>query len=219
MTETDVEIKHFHSLRLLVIDDHPVVLAGVKTLLEGQGWYCMGAATREEAMLLLQHASPVDVVVIDLSLKAPTDGLTLLDELREKGFTGKSIIFTMHDELWNASLIQESDADGIVLKGDDPTELISAINTVMSGGRYISEGFKEIINESLKANSILTDKDIQVLTLVAQGLNNHQIADKIFSSVKTIEYHRSRILLKLEVSSMPEAVAKALSMGIINPAF
>lgn len=187
-------------LRLLVVDDHPVVLEGVKAMLEGRGWYVMGATTREEAMLLLAHAGPVDIVVLDFSIKAPTDGLSLLEDMRAAGFQGKSIIFTMHDELWNASLIEDAGVDGIVLKGDNPEELLAAMIKVAKGERYVSAGFQSIISEYRSANAVLTEKDIEVLHLVSRGISNSDIADKIFASVKTVEYHRSRILLKLHVS-------------------
>lgn len=204
-------------LRVLVIDDHPVVLEGVKSMLSAYGWYVMGATTSREALLLLLHAGPVDVAVIDLALENPTDGMDLLADMRKAGFKGGAVMFTMHDELWNARSLAEADVNGIVLKGDRPDELIAAISKAAEGGKYFSEGFEKVVREAKGAGDMLTERDMEVLHLVARGLDNAQIADRIFTSVKTVEYHRSRVIHKLGASSMPEAVAKAISLGLIKP--
>lgn len=203
-------------LRVLVVDDHPVVLAGVKAMLGDNGHYVMGATTSHEALLLLSHAGPVDVAIIDLALTTPSDGLDLVKDMRGAGFTGAVIIFTMHDELWNARILKEANVDGIVLKGDHPSELIAAVKAVAKGEHYASLTFHTMMREIRTSCEGLSDKDIEVLKLVAKGYGNTEIADIIYSSVKTVEYHRSRVMRKLGAASMPEAVAKAISMGVIH---
>ncbi|MDE6122923.1 MAG: response regulator, partial [Duncaniella dubosii] len=90
---------------LLVVDDHPIVLEGIESVLSRQGYKILKATSASEAMTIAGHVEGIDMFVIDLSLSDNTDGLTLAETLREKGIDRPVVIYTMHEELWNISLL------------------------------------------------------------------------------------------------------------------
>lgn len=201
---------------LLVVDDHPIVLEGIESVLSRQGYKILKATSASEAMTIAGHVEGIDMFVIDLSLSDNTDGLTLAETLREKGIDRPVVIYTMHEELWNISLLMKADVQGIVLKGENIGELLHAIEIVGDGKTYRSAAFDSRRREAMQTNGILSAKDIEVLRLLADGRINREIAGAMDISEKTVEYHRSNILRKLCSKTMPEAIRRAINLGIIH---
>ncbi|MCM1355861.1 MAG: response regulator transcription factor [Staphylococcus sp.] len=200
---------------LLIVDDHPIVLEGIKSVLARKGFKVLKASSPEEALMCAEHIGTIDLYVIDLSLNDGMDGLNLIEQLRSRGLGKPTVIYTMHEELWNISAIIKANVEGIVLKGDNTAELLLAIQTVAAGGTYRSNTFNERRQEVLKASGILSAKDIEVLRRLSSGESNREIATALGITEKSIEYHRSNILRKLSTKTMLEATRRAIALGII----
>lgn len=199
----------------LVIDDHPIVLHGICNILRQKGFEAIGATSAEEALLAIKLSDSINLIVCDLQLKEPGDGLELLEQIRILGKRCPTVMYTLHDEPWNINRLMEADIEGIVLKGDNISELIQAIETVSNGKRYLSESYDKSRLETLKINGILSAKSLEILKLLAKGLTTTQIADSVCLSSKAVEYHRGIILHKLHCNTTGEAIARALKLGYI----
>lgn len=201
--------------KLLVVDDHPIVLEGIHSVLARKGFKVLKASTAPQALSLAEHVGNIDIFVIDLSLVEGIDGLALIDELRAHGHDRPVVVYTMHEELWNISALMKADVQGIVLKGDNINELVHAIQIVAEGGVYRSATFDEKRREVMQTNGILSTKDVEVLRRLSDGAGNREIARAMDISEKAVEYHRSNILKKLCSRTMLEATRRAISLGII----
>ncbi len=200
---------------VLVVDDHPIVLEGIFSVLTSNGFKVLKATSAKQAETIIENIANIDILVADLSLKEGTDGLDFIEEQRRRGFRKPTVIYTMHEELWNISMLMNADVEGIVLKGDNIRELVYAIKTVADGCRYVSSSFDARRREAINTGGILSSKDIEVLRRLSSGESNKIIAMAMGISEKAIEYHRSNILRKLNVKTMIEATKKAISLGII----
>ncbi|MDE6329800.1 MAG: response regulator transcription factor [Muribaculaceae bacterium] len=201
---------------ILVVDDHPIVLEGIQSILSPLDYTVLKASNAATAIEIARERKDICVYVIDYSLRDSVDGLRLVAELRDMGLYHPTIIYTMHEELWNISAILQANVEGIVLKGEDITELTRAIEVVASGGRYQSPAVDERREAATQTARLLSAKDVDVLRLLAAGLTNRDIAAEMKLSEKSIEYHRSNILRKLNAKTMLEATKKAIQLGIID---
>ncbi|MDE6097256.1 MAG: response regulator transcription factor [Muribaculaceae bacterium] len=201
---------------VLVIDDHPIVLAGIQSVLLDRKYKVEKASTAAEALKICNSDKNIDLIVCDLSLQEGTDGLDLIRSMRESGFIRPTIVYTMHEELWNIATLMKADVEGIVLKGDDISELVFAIDRVASGRTYRSAAFDERRTEALNTDGILSAVDIEVLRRLSKGEHNRDISAAMCLSEKSIEYHRSNILRKLCSRTMAEATRRAIRLGIIT---
>lgn len=200
---------------LLVVDDHPIVLEGLHSVLTRKGFKVIKASSAEIAISLAEHVDSIDMFVIDLSLTKGNDGLQLISDIRALGVRKPTIIYTMHEELWNIAQLIKTDVEGIVLKGDNIAELLLAIDTVSNGSTYRSESFDRKRQETMMTNGLLSSIDIEVLRRIADGTGSKEIASEMNISEKTVEYHRSNILKKLCCKTMTEATKRAISLGLI----
>ena len=112
---------------ILAVDDHPIVLEGLKKFLQKNGYNVLTASTPKEAVNLATNVPAINAYVIDMALNEPADGLTLAKTLQEKDIRRPTVIYTMHEELWNIRAMEMADVEGIVLKGEDLDELLQAI--------------------------------------------------------------------------------------------
>lgn len=200
---------------LLIVDDHPIVLEGIQSVMSKNDFKVLKATTADQAIAIAEQVTGIDMYVVDLSLKEGTDGITLIDTLREKGFYRPTVVYTMHEELWNIAILMKTDVEGIVLKGDNINELVYAVKTVAEGNRYQSSAFDEKRKEALNTTGILSSKDIEILRRLSAGAGNREIASEMQISEKTVEYHRANILRKLRAKTMLEATKRAIALGII----
>jgi DNA-binding NarL/FixJ family response regulator len=206
-------------IRVIIADDHVIFRQGLLKLLQtAEDIVVVGEAGEgREALRLIEEVTP-DVAMLDISMPN-LSGIGIADEIREKGVGTKVIFLTMHNDLLTAKKGILS-APGYVLKDDAFEDLLYAIRTVAAGGKFISPAISVKLAQShpLKEsrNRILTEREIEVLRLIASGLTNKRIAGKLSISVKTVETHRTRILQKLEVHSTTDLVKHALKIGLLD---
>ncbi|MDE5585021.1 MAG: response regulator [Muribaculaceae bacterium] len=202
--------------KLLVVDDHPVVLEGMRSVLSAQGYEVLTAGSAEEAEALVAENSDIDLLVVDLTLRTDADGLELIRNIRTKRTGIPAVIYTMHEEMWNISMLIDADVEGVVLKGEDVSELLEGVRLVGKGAIYRSPEFCERFESVRKSRGILSQTDLDVLRLISGGLSTGEISKKINLSEKSVEYHRSNIIKKLGSKNMTEAICNAVKLGIIS---
>jgi DNA-binding NarL/FixJ family response regulator len=207
------------SIRLLVIDDHRVLRDALRVLLEKDGGIEM-AGEAEEALEGVEQAVRIrpDVILLDIGMRG-LSGIQAAHRLRKEAPASKVIILSKHDEEeYVLEAFGEAGAAGYVIKTDGSPELVSAIRAVAAGKRYISPAIAPIVLEKLRrniqppasANSGLTTREREILTLIAQGAAIKEIATKLGISPKTVQVHRSNLAGKLHLGSTAALVRYAI---------
>lgn len=221
-----------NAIRIFIVDDHSVLRAGLKALLEAESdMRVVGEAEDGPGCLRLVHAAQPDVILLDINLPG-MNGLEALKRLRSTMPESKVLILTMHDDADYLRQALKDGSAGYVLKQAAGDELIMAIRTVSSGGVYLHPQHTQILLEqSLERENAaaskqisekearyhsLSEREAQVFRLVALGYRNHEIAEQLFLSVKTVETYKARVRQKLGVRSRVELVRYALDLGILD---
>lgn len=217
-------------IRLLLVDDHAVVRSGLGVLLSGRDeMEVVGeAADGEEAVARALQLKP-DVVLMDLSMPL-MGGLEAIRQLRKKLPGTRVLVLTMHEDERYLSEALNAGAAGYVPKKAADTELVSAIKAVNRGEPYLYPSVaRTVLDAYLKRESPtggadaadvyrepLTDREREVLRLVAMGYTNQEIADEMAVSTKTVETHKARIMGKLHMRRRSELVRYALEKGLVS---
>jgi two-component system, NarL family, response regulator len=203
------------AVRVLIVDDHPVVRAGLASLLRRQaGLKLTGAAhSGEEAMELIKRSS-VDVMLLDLRMPS-INGIDLLNLLKADLNPPRAIILSSYEfeeEIYKAI---KAGARGFLSKNAPREEIVAAIESVAGGGTYFSERIVQWMQER-EARSSLSARAIEILEMVSRGLTNKEIAGALQISHYTVRNHINHISTKLQVADRTEAATAALRQGIIG---
>jgi len=212
-------------IRIVVVDDHAVVRSGLKMLLNDKhDMEVVGEASDgEEGIREAERLRP-DVVLMDLSIPHGMDGLTATRELKSRMPDVAVLILTMHDDDEYLFRAIHAGASGYVLKSAPHEELTAAVRSVAGGDAYLNPtATRRLMNEYLEqmrgggrpANT-LSEREKEVLTLIAKGYSNKEIADRLMISVKTVETHKSNVMEKLGLRSRPELVKFAMQKGLLQ---
>jgi len=208
--------------RILLIDDHEVVRAGVKKIFDKQpdGAVVFGEASTAPEALNLVREQDWDAVVLDLSL-AGRDGLEVLKELKQMRPHLPVLILSMHSEGLFARRAFKAGASGYVTKDIQRSELMDAINKVIDGGTYVSPAQAEELVIALRRGAdsppheLLSDREFEVMRLIASGKSVTEIANILSLSVGTISTYRMRILEKMGIKSNAELTRYAIQNGLV----
>ncbi|HEU0010574.1 MAG TPA: response regulator transcription factor [Verrucomicrobiae bacterium] len=209
-------------IRLLLVDDHPIVLDGIKSHLCAQpefeivGEAANGLDALQKARLLLP-----DVVLMDITMPQ-MNGLEATTVLRKQAPLAKILILTMHNSKEYIAQMIRAGARGYLLKDGSPAELVHAIKAVHAGEVFFAPSVSRVIVDQLvdgggrvaEPVQNLTDREREVLSLIAEGLLNKQIADKLGIGVRTIETHRERIMRKLDIHTVAGLTKYAIAQGM-----
>ena len=208
-------MKNHNPIRILIVDDHPVVCAGLTSMLSTQpGFEVMGsAASGEEALAILKRNSP-HVLLLDLRMPG-MDGIAVLHALKGIASPPAVIILTSFEKEEDIYRSIRAGAQGYLLKDTSESEMVAAISTVDAGERYIPRRISaRLANRMLRAD--LTGRELSILELLAEGSTNKEIAGTLNISDNTVRHHVNNIMGKLEVSDRTEAVATAIRSGILS---
>lgn len=215
-------------IRVLLADDHAVLRAGLRSLLNdqpdlrvvgeaGDGISCVDMATELRP----------DVIVLDINMPN-CNGLEALDKLRETVPDTKVVVLTMHDDPGYLRRVLSSGGAGFLLKQSAADELITALHAVMEGGIYVSpQHAKVLLEDTVAATSpsdndlaarygTLSEREAEIFALVAQGHSNREIADSLYISVKTVETYKTRMMRKLGLKSRAALVRMALELDVLK---
>ena len=193
--------------QVLIVDDHPLMRRGVRQLLELDSVFeVIGeASSGAEAVSLANRLAP-DLILLDLNMKG-LSGLDTLNALRRDGVSARVVILTVSDARSDIFTLIDAGADGYLLKDSDPEVLLQEIHQCLAGGKAFSEQVREYLHNrgSERQNSnpfaILTERELDVLSEVARGLSNKQIASGLHISEETVKVHIRNLLRKLQVRS------------------
>ncbi len=208
----------FSSGAIFLIDDHPIVRAGLRALIEEDPRLsCIGEADSAEAALRLLPSLTPDVVLVDLSLKG-ANGLELVKGIVALRPELRVLVLSMHDEQLYAERALEAGARGYVMKDNAPEQLRDAIHNVLAGQVHLSPAMTTAMLErslrgvehSSSPRSLLSDRELEVFERLGEGLPTRQVAEALHLSVKTIESHRASIKKKLGLSNANELVRQAV---------
>jgi two-component system invasion response regulator UvrY len=210
-------------IRVFIADDHAIVRGGIRRILEDQaGIQIVGeAADGQGAIQKILETDP-DVILLDISMPG-MDGLDVTKQLKAIDSKVRILILTMHAEEQYAPRLMKAGAMGYVTKHAAPEDLVKAIHAVHSGKRFISPSLAEDMAWRYLANrnplspvECLSDRELQVLRLLAKGNTNREIADSLHLSVKTIDTYRARVLEKLNLRNNSELTLFAVQNELIE---
>jgi DNA-binding NarL/FixJ family response regulator len=206
------------NIKLFIVDDHYMVIEGIRSLLQTEkGIEWLGHATNAVSCMAFLHQQLPDVILMDINLPDKS-GIDLCKEVKEK----YPSVFILGLSTFNQqSFIQkmmDNGASGYVLKNASQYELIQAIDTISKGKLFLSdEAAAALRNKTLSTTPLITRREKEVLLLIADGLTNIEIAEKLFISTATVETHRKNLLLKFEVKNTASLIKGAAMLNMFTP--
>jgi DNA-binding NarL/FixJ family response regulator len=218
-------------LRILVADDHELVRRGIRELLRARrGWTVVGeAANGREAVEKANKLKP-DVAIVDISMPG-LDGLQATRQIREASPTTEVVVLTMHESDQMVRRVLDAGALGYVLKSDLATHLVKAVKNVSAGKLFLTPRVSDIVIKGFLKTGNQPDptehsqvrptpREAEIIRLLAEGHANKKIAAELGITIRTVETHRARIMLKLGLHSLAELVHYALRHKIVElPSF
>jgi DNA-binding NarL/FixJ family response regulator len=209
-------------LRILIADDFPLFRRGVKELLaDGLGTVTVGECGNAHDLLELIRRKKWDVVILDITMPGST-GTETLKQLKAECPKLPVLVLSMHPEDQYAVRMFKAGADGYLTKGSAPEELVEAIKKVLDGGQYVSPSLAEKLALTIKASTRnvphehLSDREYEVMCLIASGKTVSEIAETIHLGVTTISTYRARILEKMNLKNNAELTRYALKRGLVS---
>lgn len=209
--------------RILLADDHAIVIEGLRRILDRPEFELVGAANSGRTLLEAAARLQPDVIITDIAMPSP-NGIEAAREIQEQNPKPKIIFLTMHPELVYANAAFAAGASGYVLKSAAGEELITAIRAALDGRTYISKAIAQSMEQAREAgpgkdrSSIngLTPRQREVLQLLAKGLQAKEIAAMLNVSSKTVEFHKYRIMNELGLRTVADLTRYALKNGIVE---
>jgi two-component system, NarL family, invasion response regulator UvrY len=208
-------------MRILVCDDHPIVRKGLRDILEQEGPATIGEAASAAEALDLARKKPWDAVVLDITMPGRS-GLELLKQLREERPNLPVLVLSVHPAEQYAVRVLRAGAAGYLTKESAPDELLTAVRRIVRGGRYISPSVGEALVADLdrpagqSPHHGLSDREFEIMRLLASGKRVSEIAAERNLSVKTVSTYRARILQKLNLGTTAEIMRYAITHGLVD---
>jgi len=206
-------------VRLLIVDDHPVVRDGLRGMFTGDpDFEVVGeAADGSEALVLVETLRP-DVVLMDLRMPG-MDGVTAIGKLARSGSTARVLVLTTYDTDADVLPAVEAGATGYLLKDTPREELVRAVRAAARGESVLAPSVAGRLMGRLRApaEEPLSQRELEVLTLVARGASNREAATRLFISEATVKTHLLHLYAKLGVNDRAAAVATAYDRGLLTP--
>ena len=210
------------SVKVALIDDHPIVRQGLRNLLQTEASFCVVAEADDgiSGLDLVQRVRP-DVLIVDLMMPG-LNGLDLIKQALKQSPQMRILVLSMQSADSYVVEALNSGASGYVLKETGPSEIIHAIKTVVAGDRYLSPKLAQRVLDSSSGRKkiadpydSLTHREREILHLIVEGLTSAQIARRLVLSPRTVELHRSRIMKKLDLHNQTDIFRYALERGIL----
>jgi DNA-binding NarL/FixJ family response regulator len=208
-------------IRVLIADDHPIVRSGIKAeLTRHADFEITGEALTADEVIEKVELIPIDVIILDISMP----GLRATEVIKRTGISHpqiKMLVLTAHGDKGTIMAILKAGAHGYVLKEEDPYVLPDAIRTVMKGKNWVSPTVATLMmgkfreDKGSKNSGVLTERECEVIRLIADGLSTKDIASRINMAERTVEFHISNIYDKLGVNTRPSAVRWAQEHGLL----
>jgi DNA-binding NarL/FixJ family response regulator len=207
--------------KVLIVDDHPIVRQGLRLMIDEEPdlKVCGEAQSEREARIAIRDLEP-DVVIVDISL-AQGDGLELVRDVHAHHPELPMLVLSMHDELIYAERLLAAGASGYIMKQAASDQLLVALRRVLAGERYVSESLAENlgrprggVDSRAKGDDPierLSNRELQVLSLIGRGQSSREAADRLGLSVKTVETHRQSLKRKLNLATNAQLLQYAIN--------
>lgn len=202
--------------KVFIVDDHLMVIEGIRSILQQEkdiDW--IGHATTAASCLSFLTTRQPDIILMDIHLP-DMNGIDLCKEVREK-YPGIFVIglSTFNQHSFIQKMIDQG-ASGYVLKNATRQELMDAFGTVMRGGRYFSTEAAQLLKKPVSEGApVLTRRELEILSLIAEGMTNQEIADKLFVSSTTVNTHRKNLLAKFKAKNTATLIRMAVQLRVI----
>lgn len=205
------------AIRVLLADDHPLVLEGVKSFIETFDHIeVVGTATNGNQALEKFDATRPDVVVMDLNMPE-LNGLTATEIMLERNPEAKVLILSMHNSLEYITTAVRHGAQGYILKDVPTEEIVTAIETIYAGNKYFCESTEQLLQPGkTDSRELLTSREQTILLQLASGKSNKEVARDLEISPRTVETHRQNIKRKLGISSAAGLTRYAIEHGVLQ---
>ncbi|MBL7870208.1 MAG: response regulator transcription factor [Cyclobacteriaceae bacterium] len=207
------------SIKLFLVDDHHIVLDGLKSMFDlDDRFEILGTASNAEEALVLMDKNRPDILLTDYSLPG-VNGLELCIKTKTKFPATKRVILSMHDEGILVKQILKEGVDGYLLKSIQQTELKSALMQIAKGMAYVSPEITKLMLTGMSNDhpeELLTEREREILNLIAKENSNKQIADQLFISERTVETHRKNIFRKTNTTSIVGLIKYAFANNLIR---
>ncbi len=191
-------------IKIFIVDDHQMIIEGLKSLLQNEeNIELVGSSTSAERCLQFLKMSTCDIILMDINLP-DTNGIDLCEIITKKYPEIKVIALSTFTQGTYVRKMIENGANGYLLKNADKHEILKAIKTVIIGNNYLTHEAEIALryeNEQQSKLPKLTKRESEVLSLIANGLTNHQISEKLFISIDTVDSHRKNLHSKLNVNN------------------
>lgn len=209
-----------NKIKVLLTDDHQIIIDGLKSLLSSSDEITVAAeaGNGREALRILGLIQ-IDVVLMDIDMPI-LNGIDTLKEIRKLHNEVRVIILSMHNEAGMIKSLIDIGANGYLLKSCSQAELTEAIRKVASGQNYFSTDvtlalLKPNGSNPEQKNELLTDRETEILKLIAGGFSNKEIGDQLFISHRTVDTHRTNLMKKLNVNNIAGLISYAIKNGIV----
>jgi DNA-binding NarL/FixJ family response regulator len=202
-------------IQIIIVDDHPMVVDGLKSsfLRHADIEVIATAGSGAECRRVLGTNSP-DVVLMDLRLP-DVEGIDLVLDILKKFPDLKIIVLTSNQQRFYIQSLIESGIKGYLLKSADFSEILAAVRTVAEGGKHFSSEVEKQFAADKEKQLFLTKRELEVLQLIAAGLTNPEIADKLFISPLTVDSHRKNLLFKFNAKNTASMISEAVGQGYL----
>ena len=201
---------------ILIADDHPVVSAGIRQIVsEVLPDSHVSVASTVDGALEEINKGCIGILIADLELGSES-GLHLICKIHDIQPDIRVLVYTMHEEVWVVRQVMDVDPDAVVLKSDEPEELCMALRMLNDGKGYYSTTFNRLLNSLSSSPTLLSNREMEIVVLTADGMSSAAISRKLEISVNTVEFHRRRIMQKLCAANAAEMVSKARDLGLFS---
>lgn len=204
------------AIKIFIADDHYMVVEGIRSMLQPvKDIEWMGHAMNAASCIAYLQGQQPDVLLLDINLPDKS-GIDLCKEIKEKYPAIYILGLSSFNQQSYIQKMMQNGANGYVLKNATRDELVEAIETVMNGETFLSGEAAATVKENKNARiPIITRREKEVLVLIADGLTNHQIAEKLFIGTTTVDTHRNSLLAKFEVKNTANLIRMAAQYGLI----
>ncbi|HSL88104.1 MAG TPA: response regulator transcription factor [Ignavibacteriaceae bacterium] len=210
-------------MRIIIADDHALIRKGLKEILQQvEGLVLLDEAQNGPELLLKVTENDYDIIVLDISMPGKS-GLDVLKDLSNIKPEIPVLILSVYPEEQYAIRVLKAGASGYLTKDSAPDELVSAIKKIVNGGKYISASLAEMLASEVKGGGLikqlhenLSDREFQVMKMLAIGKTVKEISEELFLSPKTVSTYRTRIYDKMKFASKAELTGYAMKNGLID---
>ncbi len=209
-------------MKIIIADDHALIRKGLKEILQQVEGLVLDEAVNGHELLAKVSENDYDIIVLDISMPGKS-GLDVLKDLRRIKPDIPVLILSVYPEEQYALRVLKAGASGYLTKDSAPDDLITAIKKIVSGGKYISPSLAEILLTEVKTGGStkhfhenLSDREFQVMKMLAAGKTVKEISEELFLSPKTVSTYRTRIYEKMKFSSKAELTGYAIKNGLVD---